>query len=54
LRESAGFGTTPPVSVLGDTGMPVDADCSGTHDSALKLLIGSRYLRPGQRLLEDR
>ena len=35
-------------------GLPVNSDCPGTHESALKLLVGSRFLRPGQRLLEDR
>ena len=35
-------------------GLPVSTECPGTHDSALKLLMERRFLRSGQRLLEDR
>ena len=39
---------------LKSVGLPITTECPGTHDSALILLMGGRFLRPGQRLLEDR
>ena len=35
-------------------GMPVIGVSPGTHESALTLWTQNRFLRPGQRLLEDR
>ena len=35
-------------------GLPVTAECPGTHESAFKMLMERRFLRSGQSLLEDR
>ena len=35
-------------------GLPMSAECPGTHDSAVKLFTERRFLHSGQRLLEDR